>query len=313
LVKMQDKVRRLTASSDGGVDQVVSELIVSATTHAQEHMGAVSARHFNVVTRAAGRLFAAQSAADVEQSTFKPLEAFNRDVAPACVARTLQVIPKLGGMGDALFAVPDSFATTLQFFPDTASMASKLASFANEHNKRTNASVALRADWAMRVATLNGSGVPPIPPVTKAAKVAQRCYECGVCVCDADGTLLWKMVNSFLVALKSSCKKGTPDRVLLADGYIVANLAWERPGSGADEVESAAVPPLQMSGSVWAHIGLQYLSPFRPTFQTMAERELASGEYVPPHHIPLQALELQVVGRIRVIAFCDTYIGYSNK
>lgn len=88
------------------------------------------------------------------------------------------------------------------------------------------------------------------------------CMRAGQCVCTGAGRQLAAFRNRFLQAMKTMFRPGTDMRKLLLSGFVVAHIVGRPGGEGAGD--GAAEP--DQGTHLWLHVGLMYLSPYRPTF-----------------------------------------------
>ena len=141
-------------------------------------------------------------------------------------------------------------------------VASRLASVCEELHTKTNLKTVLDHDWVLKHelvrgcedAAGGGEGQPPAG--------AWSCFALGFCVChDGPNAQLTHLHLRLHAALKLKFPFRSADwKELLKASEIVLELVGVHKDSGPD---SDAVK------SIVAHIGLQYLSPFRPTFRLL--------------------------------------------
>jgi hypothetical protein len=304
----------------GNAESAAGKLISDAIVQVEGVVANATSRQANVVSRAVARIYGAAKKQESQEMIWQPLEDYNKRAAAVCIEKAASAMPKLEALRSDLVATPDSHGTTLEFQPDTATMAAKVCSFADDHSNASNASSALCCDWAMRMASMKDIKLLPMAKPSKEELRRLKCLEFGVCVHEGDGLDLWCFTNKYLAVQKAPFKKGLENRLLLDDGFICVRLEWQRlEVDGCDDPDEYEVmeppPPLQMTGVQWANIGLQYFSPYRPTFMLMSERKPAVNERFPPNHVPLQASGLGVgtVGLSCIIhdSFHDWYLVYS--
>lgn len=88
----------------------------------------------------------------------------------------------------------------------------------------------------------------------------------GRCLCTQAGQRLRRLRNKFLQAMKTAFPPASPERGALMAGSIVAHIAWRPATDDGQGASLPADPPLES----WLHVGLMYLSPYRPTFMQLS-------------------------------------------
>ena len=125
---------------------------------------------------------------------------------------------------------------------------------------------------------------PDAPPVQD--QRVGLCCQHGRCLCHEEGRLLLQLSRRLEATLKELLPRSTADnKSLLLDGYVCIKIEVEEhvpraQSSWADlaleELDDEV--PVKQNGPFWWHLGLMYLKPYRPTFQTLAlETALPDG------------------------------------
>lgn len=185
----------------------------------------------------------------------------------------------LSGVGAAVsmdaegfFRYPFRNAQAFEFLPRSANLAARALSFAKA-KPASAMHTALEMDWRRRTSLVDAEGAALIPDPTRQEKALQECLVAGVCLCSPEGKVLKRFCSHLLAkGFKAACPPLSAARRLLAEGGITIALASAPPPPQTADV-SEVVPPdclaAPATASLWLHIGLMYLSPFRPTFQKL--------------------------------------------
>lgn len=200
-----------------------------------------------------------------KQDGEKALEAFAAGPGARALAELQRALPQLAET-TGLIPIPSPSGIAFEVCPSIRDVVVDAASWAYK-SKGCNASGAMRAHWAETHMTL-----PEIVTKTAAPEPegTNECLSAGRCLCCPEGKLLRAFRNSCLKAMKEAFPPGTPQRKRLQDGFVVLRLT----GKPEDADLDAFIDMDEPVADTWLHIGIQYLSPFRPTFM---EVELASG------------------------------------
>lgn len=96
------------------------------------------------------------------------------------------------------------------------------------------------------------------------------------------------LCNKFASFLRTHVCRRPEDKALLIGGHIVVALCpTDAPACGRAAVAELEHPLFERDhNTIWLHIGLQYLSPFRPTFQTLVP---SSAPAIVHGGVPLRA------------------------
>lgn len=178
------------------------------------------------------------------------------------------------GLAEHLVPTPACGMGHFHFSPDTATQVESVLAFASSLGNRTNLHDALQLEWDRRTSTIMQEGLPPLPNTAQADSKAARCRTAGICLCDEDGRRLANFSASFARLLKAQTKRRSPGRTALMQGLVVLKLSSADPSNLLIGTQIEAPEDLDVNiGQVvkWVHIGLMYLSPWRPTFTILQE------------------------------------------
>ena len=174
----------------------------------------------------------------------------------------------------------------LELTANTGPQAVRVASWAIEHARTCNLKSALDKSWTARQAVVPTPATQP----ARRARVSKCCLN-GICLCRGKELKCFAVKNTMLRLLKAVFQRKDKEALAeLQDGHIVARLkrselptvakqsSWARSRAakeGAGHASSAAEAevPLLDQKIVWLHVALQYLKPYRPTFQLLQEVE----------------------------------------
>ncbi|CAK0800461.1 unnamed protein product, partial [Prorocentrum cordatum] len=129
----------------------------------------------------------------------------------------------------------------------------------------------LGADWGRKHTMQMHAAAEPIRKETVAERNQWRCARAGVHLCGAKGKDTYSFRNSVLRMLKVRCPKDSAARQKLIAGSLVLCVARMR-----REPDDHNVPLDFEAAEVvcsWYHLAVHYLSPFRPTLQTMLRQD----------------------------------------
>lgn len=113
-----------------------------------------------------------------------------------------------------------------------------------------------------------------------------ECLLAGMCVCSGDGKELKKLRSLFLRAMKTTFPPTTPQRSMLLGGGIVVRMT----SSSRDPLGTEGGEQVTGNADLWLHIGMMYLTPYRPTLLQL--EEVPRPEIAPPS---LGSIYLKVV------------------
>jgi hypothetical protein len=103
-----------------------------------------------------------------------------------------------------------------------------------------------------------------LAPIQEDQKVdSLTCLSVGICICKGSGIVLRSMRNAFINAMKKILPPKSQGRTLLQNGFIIVRL------ESSPAAACVIGPQPQPEECLAAHVGMQYLSPFRPTYQVL--------------------------------------------
>jgi hypothetical protein len=196
--------------------------------------------------------------------------------APAGISHMLRAVPsERGSLFEVVSGGPDVAKRSVAWLCENykqSNLGPILDAFITNLHRPLLERNCIDVDWR------DAEGDPPNP----------ICAAAGQCICiDSTHREKYHFRNAVLRILKLLCPFRSGSRQKLADGYCVLQFTW--PQGDTDE-ESA--------GEIFLHVGLQYLSPFRPSWQLM-QRAIRHPCGEPP---PDEArIYLQVMSRSSVL------------
>jgi hypothetical protein len=168
--------------------------------------------------------------------------------------------------------VPFASGVAFEFAPNAADTCEQAFCYIEKHRGATKLGSAFDKDWARRHAMVKEDGLAPVPLRPALELEQDKCREAGVCLCSNIGmrikAFFKKVCNG---VLKPTCKPGSQARALLTGGSLVLGLlSVEKPGKGVKVRDLEAPKFIEHKELVhWYHIGLQYLSPYKPCFHVL--------------------------------------------
>lgn len=184
------------------------------------------------------------------------------------VAEVQKELPGL--QGASLMPVPWPGGRLFELAIDHPRMSAGAAAWAVS-SRETELSTSLRQHWEQAHKTLMEDSAVV---VDAADSVPSSCRIVGRCLCSAAGRSLKRFRDMFLQCMKAVFPQGSDLRRRLMDGSIVVRLQ----GQPLDDDEDAFLAEDDPFKESWLHIGLQYLSPYRPTFAQLVLNPDMGGE-----------------------------------
>lgn len=211
-----------------------------------------------------------------EERTGKDLVARAQAVVPSVDMKSVQPIPMPKG---ALFLAhgydPDSVASS--------------ASWAHA-SKASNLSTSLKDAWSAMHKTLLEE---ECQPCVSTVESPSPCWEAGMCICSVQGQKLKRLCNRFKAAMKVAFPVNSKEKGLLVDGSIVARVH----GSWVVDDFEAMLQMTEFERTIYLHIGLMYLSPYRPTMLVVEPAPDLAETSASPHRMYVKA---SIMGTWRV-------------
>ena len=200
--------------------------------------------------------------------------------ADACAA-ALVSLPQLRTVPACLHLVPQPGLQKMEVvFLDDLSTIQNVASWITEHSRSNNFQRFLAADWTSKNRPLLHAAAPE--PKDNPSPVTP-CLHDGYCTCQPHTRGLVHIRKMLHQAVKTAIKTKLLDKAMLQAAYVCVELlptpvatTEEDEGWTAlldDFVSEPDGPGFQFSTEhpTWLHIALQYLSPFRMTYQLLEE------------------------------------------
>lgn len=209
------------------------------------------------------------------------LDRYAKEGGATAIANLAHTLPSLSE-GFVWSPVPHPSGPCFEVLPCDGKAVSQAVSWAYE-SKESNASKYLKTFWAQSHQGLVEDGRQP---ATDDTHKQSECYKAGVCVCCSAGRELKKLRGSFMSVLKKACPHGSPERKALVEGDIVVQISAKPSGDHTDAYIDKDSPERE----VFLHVGLMYLSPFRPTFMEVVPVPNPSGDVVRERRQFVQAL-----------------------
>jgi hypothetical protein len=187
--------------------------------------------------------------------------------------KLLTSMPFLNSVGVSFVPVPSSFTHRFEVgFPDDKLTAAGLQAMGSRCGGSN-----LQASFDKYIEKVNQPIRQADCTTQSARSEASTCEKFGTCIHTEPGKTLWKFRNTFLKQLKIMFPPGhTLSRKYLTTGFIVLEFEPQQ------DVSGVGVDGARAMESVYLHVSLMYLSPFRPTFQVVRVLEGApAGEENP--------------------------------
>lgn len=144
------------------------------------------------------------------------------------------------------------------------------------------ASVCFFQPWSMPRAGLDGHA--PVGATRSMSAAPNRCrrtrqedlLHCGVCLCSGDGPKTKQIAERLLAHMRQvfPLPNESGNRKRLLDGFIVLRVCGEPESYDYEDMLACE----DCFADMWFHIGLHYLSPFRPAMLRVIEVDEVDGE-----------------------------------
>lgn len=219
------------------------------------------------LARAFDRSAAAHEMCQREQRQ-RTLDAWRADAGAKALQRLVADIPGLSAFG--LQPEPLGPGVAFQAPLPASSAVTDIVAWA-QGNIATNLASALEQEWLQTHRTLRHEECPTLSGAGGAPE--SKCYVAGVCLCSDAGQRLEQAGARLLRHMRKVFSARNGRRSKLVDGFIVLCVSHEPDGNG----ENLLGPECEQ-GEVYYHVGLQYQSPFRPTFMKCAISQQNNGE-----------------------------------
>ncbi len=141
----------------------------------------------------------------------------------------------------------------------------KVVAWAHEC-RTTNLSSSLSRNWAAMHQLVMEEDCPPLEGNESELVREGACRAAGRCVCTGPGRQLHLLRSEFIASMKKVFRPGSSQRESLVSGRIVVRLTGETAAGAPDA-------PQALPTDVFLHIGLMFLSPYRPTFMLVEATE----------------------------------------
>ena len=180
---------------------------------------------------------------------------------------------------------------SLEHLGDRGQGATRLASYLHSHKAETNLGQALANSFSLKCRTIGPGDAstpfvqqPPEPgSEEQQKKVAKKskstkplCSEAGICLCSESGCTVWQLLCRFVNSIKLAFPFKGPFRTTLLTKSDVFSVI-----EGCAQTTAATYGFMTEVVKVW-HIGIQYLTPFRPTFRdcTISETQDLTADVI---------------------------------
>jgi len=170
---------------------------------------------------------------------------------------------------------------------DQGQGAVRLVSYLHSNKATTNLGPALVNNFSLNCRSIGPEDVlTPQPEVRQPAesdehkqaevkrKTTPPCSEAGICLCSDSGCRVWQLLCKFINAIKLAFPSSGSNRTsLLTKSHIFALIEGCPQATAETEGFSGQIVEL------W-HIGIQYLTPFRPTFRDCTILETHAADQI---------------------------------
>lgn len=133
-------------------------------------------------------------------------------------------------------------------------------------SKQANASSCMKEYWAKAHTLLGGQ---QSAPATDKTDPPTMCQLAGRCICSGVGKDLRALRDAVLRSMKRTFPAGSSERKRLLEGFVVLRLSCVAIGNDPHDPGCTGV-----AKDIFLHVGMMYLSPYRPTYLCL---DLVSG------------------------------------
>ena len=209
---------------------------------------------------------------------------------PEIVGGLVRDVPTMARLSEDLLACPPDEHQLrfdmVRLVPDIAEVSTRAIAVdgADGHvrSRDRNLGVGLDAYWNARMESIapdEWTGPADEP------KKEHRCFLAGHCLCTMSGRRLLTFRNKFIATQKLLTMRGTAERELLKEGFLVWVLRGEPVDSifgGMAVADDASADSIDESTYIVWHMPLVLLSPYVPVFHSLRCRKLDDGEGLVP-------------------------------
>ena len=198
------------------------------------------------------------------------------------LSKLAQTLPSFQPYLPSLHLMPMVTPLTMQICPRSIDSAVEIAAAVANKRKHGSWHQALQQLWANLNTVVTPQQQQPTTQCEASAAEAPRkatpCCGLGVCVCEGHNKLAYHCMVRLVKALKRLAPRGDEQaRGELTQGFVCLKLQMRRQiqsrtgwsALAEDPDESEHMHTAEAEPSKWIHIGLQYLKPYRPTFQVL--------------------------------------------
>ena len=184
---------------------------------------------------------------------------------------------------DVLSAVPSTLSPCFEARWDLLGPVGRCTEWCHRNAMRSNLPTFVDAAFTSRCQTLRvgfGNTAPHQPPAAPPGH--SKCRAFGRCTNDPAGVgrEIWRFRNAVLRRLKAQCPRGSQGRADLHQGFIVLRFVGHPSDAvlGAGDAVAVADATECEAIELFAQVGLQYWSPYRPTYQIVERVVCPPGE-----------------------------------
>lgn len=193
---------------------------------------------------------------------------------------------------DIMFASPSDASglgiERIQLEPNSQATATRAMAFdteeGHERSSERNLGVGLDAYWSARskaICAEEWTGPPDDGP-----RKESMCFLAGRCLCSAEGRKLKRFRNKFMENHKLLTMRGTPERQMLTDAFLVWRLRGvprEPLLEGLLTGEGSGSESIDEDTYLFWHMPMVLLNPYLPVFHTLECESVDRGEKPAPH------------------------------
>ena len=208
------------------------------------------------LARAAEKFDAAQEVQRHEKA-MESLERYRGGTGAEVVRQVQDLLPGMEHMD--MLAVPLGPFDCVALKPMDPSLPTGACAWAHGISK-VNLSPKLEKQFLQQCRPVLGEDCESLPN-TDTQPEPTKCFEAGVCLCKGVGPKLKAIGNGLDTHMRKIFNAKCEHRLSLVEGFVVLRLMGEPISDNVDEImgQENAFP------SVFFHVGMHYLTPFRPT------------------------------------------------
>ena len=221
-----------------------------------------------------------------QKALFKALDEFHEKKTQDVLDTAFLSCGQLVDFMNDLHAYPHTCFAGLEVVFESLQQATELAEWSVENSRKSNLKRCLEKAWSAQVRCI--SDLQQGEPGKEERPKKSKCLGLGFCVCSIRGRQVFQARNRLLKLMKASFKRTVAEQKhLMLAGHVCLrllpqkqNVAEEEPDLLTELLRGAHEQETIVQSDKWWHLGLQYMKPYRPTFQELQHQTNRAGQHL---------------------------------